>query len=57
MKPLISVAWAVLVVCFAGFIAALRVGESCATSVGPFLAAGMFAAWIVLSIHYERDHR
>lgn len=55
MNVLTVLAWTVLAGCFAGFLLALHVGESCATSTGPYLAGGMFVAWMWLT--YQQDRR
>lgn len=51
------VAWAVLAGSFLSVLAALQIGERCASDVGPWSAAGLFAAWITLVLDHERRHR
>jgi hypothetical protein len=50
-------AWVLAAAFLAAFTIAVRVGDSCAARLGPYLAAGMFLAWVWLVYRYDRRLR
>lgn len=49
-----GLAWASATGFLVAFLVALNVGQSCATQVGPYLAAAFFVSCLYLAYHYER---
>lgn len=50
-------AWVLAGVSLVAFLIALHVGESCASSVGPYCAGLFFASWLWLVYRYDRRGR